>query len=70
MDVNELFDYDTTTITPEEAEMWEELAAASTTCLAIEQRLTMCLGTEDLPSLIIVLTAGLASLESAGRIKK
>lgn len=69
MNVNDLLDYDTITITPREAETWEDLMQGLVYAIAedIPMRALVC--PQDAQGLLVVLSAGLAALENEGRIK-
>lgn len=69
MQLDDLFDYDTTTITPYEAEAWADLCEAVLANSAADTDTVACIYPELGPSLVIALTAGLDTLEKLERIK-
>lgn len=70
MQLDDLFDYDTTTITPLEAATWSDLADAALRTASEGRRLIAEISPEDGLSLVIVLSAGLDALDEMGRIAK
>lgn len=70
MTVDNVFDYDTTTISPREAATWQDLSEHALATSLTNKALVTMIEPEDLPSLVIVLTAGLCALDDAKRIKE
>lgn len=69
MNVNDLFDYETTTITPEEAERAGEFIEGLLSSASRNHCSEVHICDTTAPSIVIIMSAGICALEEAGRIK-